>query len=135
MYDYVVLLLIGVLAASNLVIARLPAAKEYIAKIAPYQGWIGVVSLVYGIFYLIRVFIRSFGLLTSGGKGVIYFALITGTMAMFILVGFLLGVGVIKTFVKSEKIDQIATKLAPFQGILGVISMGLAVADLIILPW
>ena len=47
------------------------------------------------------------------------------------LLGLLLGVGVLKTFVKNpqanEKLDQTVTKLAPYQGTLGLISIGLGV--------
>jgi hypothetical protein len=34
------LAVLGILGASNLIIARKPDAKELIAKLAPYQGWI-----------------------------------------------------------------------------------------------
>ena len=35
----------GLLAASNLIIARKPNAKDLIDKLTPYQGWIGIVML------------------------------------------------------------------------------------------
>ena len=45
--------------------------------------------------------------------------------------GLLLGTGTLKTFVKQpmavEKIDQLVTKLAPYQGTLGLISIGVGV--------
>ncbi len=37
---FAALLVLGVVSASNLIIARKPDAKELIAKLAPYQGWI-----------------------------------------------------------------------------------------------
>ena len=42
------LAVLGILGASNLIIARKPDAKELIAKLAPYQGWIGAVSALWG---------------------------------------------------------------------------------------
>ena len=42
------LAVLGVLGASNLIIARKPDAKEMIAKLAPYQGWIGAISALCG---------------------------------------------------------------------------------------
>jgi hypothetical protein len=33
----------GILAASALIIARKPNAKQLVDKITPYQGWIGIV--------------------------------------------------------------------------------------------
>lgn len=45
--------------------------------------------------------------------------------------GLLLGVGVLKTFIKSreasEKMDQTIAKLAPYQGTLGLAAIGLGV--------
>ena len=38
---------VGVLGASNLIIAKKPDAKELIAKVAPYQGWIGAMGPVW----------------------------------------------------------------------------------------
>ncbi len=47
------LALLGVLGASNLIIAKKPDAKELIAKMAPYQGWIGAVSALWGVWGII----------------------------------------------------------------------------------
>lgn len=121
------LFVLGVLGAANLIIARKPEAKEIIGKLAPYQGWIGFVSMWWGIWVIIH-FLLNLGLmkwipvvwLTYLATGVIQF-----------LLGVLLGVGVFKTFVKQEqaveKMDQLVTKLAPFQGTLGLISIGLGI--------
>ncbi len=53
----------GILAASALIIARKPDAKALIDKLTPYQGWIGVVMFVWGIFELLSV-IRGIRLLS-----------------------------------------------------------------------
>ena len=47
------LAVLGILGASNLIIARKPDAKELIAKLAPYQGWIGAGAAISGLYYLI----------------------------------------------------------------------------------
>ena len=39
----------GILAASSLIIARKPNAKDLIDKITPYQGWIGIVMFFWGV--------------------------------------------------------------------------------------
>jgi len=43
----------GILAASALIIARKPNAKELIDKLTPYQGWIGVVMFGWGIWEIL----------------------------------------------------------------------------------
>jgi hypothetical protein len=117
------LFILGMLAASNLIIARKPDAKEIIAKFAPYQGWMGVVALLSGAYNL---------LWSLGFFSVSFIAALTytATSVLLIVLGLLLGVGTLKTFVKapqaSAKIDQVVAKLAPLQGTFGLIGMGLA---------
>lgn len=39
----IALILCGVLAASSVIVKKRPEAKELIAKLAQWQGWIGLV--------------------------------------------------------------------------------------------
>src|SRR5574342_1182562 len=43
----------GILAASGFIISKKPNAKELIDKLVPYQGWVGVVMLGWGVWELI----------------------------------------------------------------------------------
>jgi hypothetical protein len=121
------LALVGVLGAANLIIARKPQAQELIGKIAPYQGWIGAGSAVWGAWGVL------WSIMTIGVIGYAPLWWLTGLAAAILQValGLLLGVGVLKTFIKSEqanaKLDQTITKLAPYQGTFGVIAICLGV--------
>ena len=121
------LALVGILGAANLIIARKPQAQELIGKIAPYQGWIGAAAAVWGAWSLLWC------LMTIGLLGAAPLLWLTGLAAAVLQValGLLLGVGVLKTFIKNEqanqKLDQTIAKLAPYQGTLGVIAIGLGV--------
>lgn len=121
------LALIGVLGAANLIIARKPDAKELIGKLAPYQGWIGVVSCLWGVWGVIG------SVLNLGWLAVapIYWITWLAYAVLQAVLGFLLGIGVIKMFVKKpeavEKMNQMVTKLAPYQGTLGLIAIGVGV--------
>jgi hypothetical protein len=117
------LVVLGILAAPNFIIAKKPEAKEIIAKLVPYQGWIGAVSAVYGIIQVIRFLthMRIFdympiGALTWLASGLLLLSL-----------GLLLGIGIIKSFVSSEdakvKMNNMIAKLAPKQGTLGFLSI------------
>mgnify|MGYP001546611368 CR=1 FL=1 len=123
------LLALGVLGAANLIIAKKPEAKEIIAKISPYQGWIGVAGTATGIFWLIQTILHIANL------GVFGLVISLVTNGVCIGLGLLLGIGTIKTFVGNEevkaKLDEVVTKIAPYQGILGLIAIGLAVYGLI----
>lgn len=121
------LVVLGVLGASSLIIARRPDAKDMIAKLAPYQGWMGAVSALWGAWGIISM-ILSIGLM---GDFFIWWVTYMADSVLSLLLGLLLGVGVLKTFVKdpnaSGKLDQTITKLAPFQGTLGLAAIGVGV--------
>ena len=118
------LLVVGVLGAANLIIARKPQAAELITKIAPYQGWIGVGALGLGLTEV------TWALFDIGSLVYMPIYWISWLIASLLLValGVLLGIGTIKMFVKKpeavEKMDKLVAKLAPKQGILGFAAIG-----------
>ncbi len=123
----------GILAASALIIARKPNAKQLIDKLTPYQGWIGIVMFVWGIKEL-------FGSLTNMGlikvAPVLWvFWLATGVADL--LVGFLLGFGLITKYAlgrspQAEARGQaLRLKLAAYQGVLGLFAIAMGVLYLV----
>jgi hypothetical protein len=125
------LAVLGVLGAANLIIARKPDAKELIGKLAPYQGWIGAISAIWGAWGIISS-ILSLGLLAY--LPLVWITLLANAILSLAL-GLLLGVGVLKTFIKNptavDKMDTTITKLAPYQGTLGLIAIGVGVWTII----
>lgn len=121
------LVVLGILGASNLIIAKKPDAAALIAKIAPYQGWMGAVSTFWGLWGIISA-VLSIGLLSTFP---IYWVSWLLCDLLLAALGLLLGVGVLKTFIKdptaNQKMDQTIAKLAPKQGVLGLISIGLGI--------
>ncbi len=102
-----------------------------IAKLTPYQGWIGAISALWGAWWTISA-VLNLGLLTAAPIAWISW-LATG--AVMLLLGFILGIGIMKTFVKSPeahaKADEMLVKLTPYQGTLGLVAIGLGVWGLI----
>jgi hypothetical protein len=121
------LAVLGILGASSLIIARKPDAKELIAKIAPYQGWIGAVSALWGLWGIIGA-VLNLGWLAHWP---IYWATWTVDAVLQFALGLLLGVGTLKTFIKDataqQKMDQTIAKLAPYQGTLGLVAIGVGI--------
>lgn len=119
----------GLLGAANLIIAKKPNAKELIDKLTPYQGWIGVLLVLRGIWDLIGVF-RSLGILSSAP---VWWVLYLITALTELGLGFLLGYGLISKYVlsrspqASEQGQQPRAKLANCQGPLGVVAIVLAI--------
>ena len=121
------LVLLGVLAAANLIIARKPEAKDLIDKISPYQGWIGAVSVFWGVWIVLWSVLGIAGLALWPIAWISFLA--AGVMQA--VLGLVLGIGVLKTFIKQPqavaKMDEMVTRLAPKQGVLGLIAIGIGV--------
>ena len=122
----VILLAGGLLGAANLIIAKKPNAKDLIEKLTPYQGWIGVVLVLWGIWDLI-------GVLRSLGTFSVFWLVWLVTAVTELALGFLLGYGLISKYVLGsspqalEKGQQLRARLANYQGPLGVVAIGLAI--------
>jgi hypothetical protein len=121
------LAVLGVLGASSLIIAKKPDAKELIAKLSPYQGWISAVSALWGLWGIISS-VLSIGWLAHFP---IYWITFLADSVLEFSLGLLLGVGILKSFIKNaqanEKMDQTIQKLAPFQGTLGLVAIGVGI--------
>lgn len=121
------LIVLGVLGAASLIVARRPDAAEMIGKLAPYQGWIGAVSALWGVWGIISSVLSMAWIATWP----IYWFTFLASAVLQACLGLLLGVGVMKTFIKDEtaraKMDQTITKLSPFQGTLGLAAIGVGI--------
>jgi len=118
----------GILAASNLIVAKKPDAKQIIDKIAPYQAIIGIALLVIGVWNLLHSFS------TPSIFEIIKIAPLLGvtvlaTIVVSVLLGFLLGMPQISKWTANnpsaaQKSAALVQKLAPFQTLLGLIGIG-----------
>ena len=120
------LFVLGLLGAANLVIAKKPEAKELIAKIAPYQGWIGLICALWGVWWVINMVLNLGWLSTmpiAWATGLVDGLLMAGLGAIF-------GVGTAKMWVKgpaAAKLDETVAKLLPWQSKLGLVALAMAV--------
>ncbi|MCB9529934.1 MAG: hypothetical protein H6703_14490 [Myxococcales bacterium] len=121
------LFVLGALAAPGLILSKRPDAEQVLAKITPYQGWIGVISAFWGAWGVINSILNLGWLKSVPIFWITYLAVAVVQLGL----GILLGVGVMKTFAKSPeahaRLDQTVAKLAPKQGALGIAAMALGV--------
>jgi hypothetical protein len=123
----------GLLAASGLIISRKPNAKELIDRLTPYQGWIGIVMFVWGIWGVIECVTNLGALKTTPLFWVFWLACGLADLA----VGFLLGFGLItkyalgKSPVAEARGQAIRLKLAGYQGPLGLFAIAMGVLYLV----
>ena len=118
----ITLIILGILAAPSLLLAKKPNAQELLDKITPYQGWIGLVFCFWGVWGIIQAILGLDLLTTWPIWWVTWFA---GSLVEAVL-GFILGYGMISKMVLSKnetakkKGEELLAKLAPIQGKLGL---------------
>jgi hypothetical protein len=121
--DPIILILGGILAASGLIVSKKPDAAKLIAKIQPYQATIGIILLVWNVWWLIHL-----------GPGSVFSALShTPVNAIFILAGLFSGIllGILFGMPMVAKMsasgaakgEELGKKLAPYQLLIGLIAL------------
>ncbi len=129
MLNGILLIVLGILAVPSLLLSKRPDAKELLDKITPYQGWIGVVFCIWGVWGIIGS-ILALGLLTTAP---IWWVTLTATNVVTALLGFILGYGLIAKYALSKneeakkKGEELLAKLAPIQGKLGLAAIALGI--------
>ncbi|PIB35075.1 hypothetical protein BFP72_06525 [Reichenbachiella sp. 5M10] len=121
----ITLIILGILAAPSLLLAKKPNAQELLDKITPYQGWIGLGFCFWGIWGVIQALLNM-GLLSTYP---IWWITWIASSAIEAVLGFILGYGMISQLILSKneeakkKGEQLLAKLAPMQGRLGLIGV------------
>jgi uncharacterized membrane protein len=125
MINGILLVILGLLAVPSLILSKKPNAKELFDKVAPYQGWFGVVFAIWGIWGIIDC-VLNIGLL---GTWPIYWISLLLVSVVCASLGFILGYGLIQKHAlsKNEKAkeagEKVLAKLLPWQGTLGVVAV------------
>jgi hypothetical protein len=115
----------GLLALSSLLVSRAPDAKDKLAKLAQYQGWIGLTMFGWGTWELIEC-VLGLGLL--GSHPLMWIFWVAMAVADF-SVGLILGFGMISTYafrgntVAIEKGARLRAGLVKFQVPLGILAI------------
>lgn len=127
------LIVLGILAVPSLILSKKPDAKELLDKVAPYQGWIGVVFAFWGIWGIVSS-ILNLGWLTSFP---IYWVIFLLVALVEFSLGFIMGYGLIAKYALSKnaeaaaKGEELLAKLAPLQGKLGIVAIVLGIICII----
>lgn len=128
----------GILAASAFIIAKKPNAKEWIDKITPYQGWIGVVLFIWGIFQILGL-LGVMGWISTGL--LLWWVIFLAVAVANLSVGFILGFGLISKYALSKneeamkKGQEIREKLLKIQVPLGFFAIIAGVLYIILVKY
>ena len=123
----------GILAASGFIIKRSPNARQLIDKLAPYQGWIGLVMFGWGVWETIS-FVLNVGLFGQYPLRMVFWLLVA---ISDLLVGFLLGYGLITKYAMGsneaakQKGAAVRQKLVKVQAPLGLLAIVMGVLYLV----
>ena len=122
----------GALAIPALIASKQPNAKEALDKLVPYQGIIGIVLLLFGVYLLIvdvmSIYFTALRFISPIGSIIYVLALLVA-----IALGLLLGYGLIKKYALSKSADAsrsgdlVLAKLARIQAPLGIAGIALGI--------
>ncbi|MDT4968258.1 MAG: hypothetical protein QOJ64_2995 [Acidobacteriota bacterium] len=120
----ILLILAGILAAASLIVQKQPNAGEMIKKLVPFQGIIGIILLLWGIYALLFLILPYIGLIMQffpiRGLAAIAASLVA------IGLGIILGYGLISQYALSKNADAarsgeaVRAKLTGIQVPLGI---------------
>ena len=125
MLDGLITIAGGILAASALIIARKPNAKQLIDKLTPYQAWIGLTMFGWGVWSVIKA-VRWIAFIKIAP--VLYTVFVICGVADLV-VGFLLGFGLISKYTLKgspaalARGQELRVKLAKYQGAFGLLAI------------
>jgi hypothetical protein len=130
------LIIAGALAIPSMIAKKQPNAGEALAKLVPFQGIIGIILLLWGLFELISALLSGyFGAFLMTGWGLVFLLSILDAIAL----GALLGYGLIAKYALSGNAEAarggatVHAKLATVQVPLGI--AGIVLGILLIIFW
>ena len=123
------LIVLGMLGAASLIMAKKPGTKVFFDTISPYQSWFGLVSAGVGVWWLLQT------LLNIMYYPFVPLIIMLAAIAVMIGLGLIFGFGVLKTFINSSatkiKISLMIKMLIPYQVTLGIVGIVLGIVGLI----
>ncbi len=123
----------GVLAASGLIIARKPNAKEIINKLTPYQGWLGLCLLFWGVWGVLQCILNIGWIKIVPLHYVMWLAANVANVG----VGAILGFGLASKYllrgspVAISRGETLRAKLLPYQGTIGLFAIVVGVLSIL----
>jgi hypothetical protein len=128
LFTGIVLFVLGVLASASTIVAKRPDAQPAIDKLVPYQGWIGFVCAIWGVWIVISA-VLNLGWLGHGSL-VIWWITYFATGVLEFTLGLLLGYALLTQFLLSKNAEamkrgeQVRSLLVPYQTVLGFVAIG-----------
>ncbi|MBL4772819.1 MAG: hypothetical protein JKX98_04235 [Alcanivoracaceae bacterium] len=119
------LIIIGVVAAADYIEHKIPQSKMALDFIKPHDAWIGLVSFILGVFWLLSIVISLGTRLRFDPIGTLVYIV---SLALLIILGIILAQNYIRQYTgKNKKItnynQKIMAKFSPFKEKLGLLAI------------
>jgi len=131
----ILLIIVGALAAYSGIVRNWPNFRQGLDKIVPYQGWFGIVALVWGAVELIRLLLHL-GMISM--MPALWLVLYIAANVVAVLLGLVLGYGLIAQYLLTNNPDarrkgeDLRARLAGRQIALGWVAIVLGVLGLLL---
>lgn len=129
----IILIALGIAAASSLIVAKKPNAKDLLDKLVPFQGWLGVIVCIIGIWRVIEG-ILNINILSIAPLVWIIWMVVA---VVELVLGFIMGFGLLNTYLFSrnakteEKGQQLIARLQPLQVKFGIAAIVIGILAII----
>ncbi len=133
MVNGILLIVLGAIASPSLFLTKHPNGQKILNKLTPYQGWIGIVFLIIGVFGMINTAMATSVLRILP----MWWITVMAAYVVETALGFILGYAMINKFILSrneeakKKGEQLLAKLAPIQGKLGLLGIAIGLWTII----
>ena len=129
--NLILLILLGVLGIASWLKTQQPKAGEHLAKIEAFEGWIGLVGLVWGVIMLLQ-WLQVANYISYAPVHVLLGLVI---VLVVIALSLILGLPQLRTLIGANdftnKLAQLAGKLAPYKIVLGAACLFFALYTLV----
>ena len=128
------LLIVGFIAANTFFEKKIPQTKVAADFVNPYASWIGLVSIVLGLFWFFKIIFKLGFWLKYAPVFAIIFLI---SALLLIVVGFLLAQNLLREFSSknakaNEMLNAGVDKFAPLKEKLGLAAVGAGLLDLLL---
>jgi amino acid transporter len=130
----ITLIVIGAVAASDYLTDKIPQTKNLLDYIKPHSNWVGLVSFILGIFWLLRVL---FSLGTMLRYYPIHTLIMIAALLLMIVLGLIMAQPYIKPYASKNKSisnfnDSLINKYSPIKEKLGQSAIVIGLLNLIL---
>ena len=126
----IILIVLGALCVPALIVKKSPNAKALLDKIVPFQGILGIISFVWGLWLVLSCIINLGWIGVLFPFGLILWITWVVNAALNVLAGALLGWALIQKFMLAKAPDNVKAKaeesfakLLAFQPKIGIVAM------------